>query len=474
MTGAPGTSASSTAPAAVSPRTRLMLEEEIIPTLFRLAAPNALNLIALTVIVSVDALFLGPLGSATLAGVSLVFPLKMLMQHMSAAGMGGAVASLVARAIGGGRRKDAAALAAHALVVAGALALLFTAAVLLGGRALFAALGGRGEALEVARVYSAVIFLGALAPWMFNTLASIVRGTGNMTLPAASIAGCAALDLLLSPALIFGWGPFPRLGVTGAALGFVSSFGLGTAALALYLASGRGPLRPSLSGGLQARHFSQVLKVGLPASLNPVAHNLTVVLVTGLAAGFGAPTLAGYGVGARVEYVIIPVVFGFGTALLTMVATNVGAGQRARAERIAWTGSLVVGGTAGLLGGAAALFPGAWMGLFTEDPAVLAAGSSYLRIAGPFYGFFAMGLALFFASAGFGRPTWAVMANFLRLAVAAGGGVLATRWLGLDVRGLFAAVATAFVAYCAGTVLAIKLGAWGEPLRGAAGYRSRY
>jgi MATE family, multidrug efflux pump len=455
------TKASGTPPAAKAARTRRLLEGAIVPTLLTLAAPNILNLVALTVIVTADAFFVGWLGATALAGVTLVFPLKMLMQHMAASGMGGAVTSAIARALGAGRRDQANALAVHALCIATAMAALFSTVLLAWGPEMYAALGGRGEVLDTALTYSTVIFAGAITPWLFNTLASIVRGTGNMTLPAAAIAGSAFADLLLSPALLFGWGPFPRLGIAGAGIGFVTSFGLGSLVLGGYLLSGRSLVKPSLSGfKLEAAHLAAILRVGVPGSVNVTATNVTVALVTGLVAPLGAATLAGYGVAARIEYVLIPLVFGFGTSLVTMVATNVGAGQRERAERIAWIGAGVVMAFTGTIGLVAAILPHLWMGPFTTDADVLAAGSAYLRLVGPAYGLYGFGAALYFGSQGFGRLMWPVLANVVRLAIAAGGGWLVTRWLGGGMHALFTTIAAAFVIYSAITFAAIRAGAW--------------
>ena len=466
-------------PAAKPARTRQILEGAIVPTLFQLAAPNILNLVALTAIVTADVFFVGRLGATALAGLSLVFPLKMLMQHMAAGGMGGAVASAIARALGAGRHDHANALVVHALLIAVAMAALFSTVLLIWGAEIYAALGGRGEVLDAALNYSTAIFAGAITPWLFNTLASIVRGTGNMTLPAAAIAGTAFADLLLSPALLFGWGPFPRLGIVGAGIGFVTSFGIGSLVLGGYLLSGRSLVKPSLSGlKLEAARFAAILRVGIPGSVNVIATNVTVALVTGLTASLGASTLAGYGVAARIEYVLIPLIFGFGTALVTMVATNVGAGQRERAERIAlvWlgltvllnaerrTGGVWLAGGGLLLGGAFfaghSVVVGREMGTFTTDADVLAAGSAYLRIVGPSYGLYGFGAALYFGSQGFGHLMWPVFANIVRLAIAAGGGWLVTRCFGGGMNALFAAISAGFVIYGAMTFAAIRAGAW--------------
>src|SRR6267142_2193466 len=392
--------------------TRRLLDGPIAPTLLALAVPNVLMLVAQVAINVLEGYFVGWLGTDALAGVSVTFPLIMLMQTMSAGGMGGGVASAVARALGGGRRAEADALVAHAIVIALALAGAFSAALLLGGRALYTAMGATGGALEAALAYSNVIFAGAAAFWLFNTLAAVIRGTGNMRLPAVVVLAGAIVLTAVSPALIFGWGPLPRL------------------------------------------------RVGGPSLVNNVQTNLTVVLLTALVGPFGSVALAGYGMGVRLEYLQIPIVFGFGSALVTMVGTNVGAGRHERAKRVAWTGALMAAAVTEAIGLAAALFPGAWLGLFSHDPDVLAAGAAYLRIVGPVYGFFGLGLALYFASQGAGRLTWPIVGSATRLVVAGAGGWLVMRAGGVGLNGLFGVMAAALVIFGGIVAGAIALGAW--------------
>jgi len=451
------------APAGVvlSPRTRLLLEGPVAWTLLRLAAPNVLVMVLQAAVSTLDAVFVGWLGSDALAGVSLVFPLVMLMQTMSAGGMGGGVASAVARALGGGRRADADALVMHAIVIAAVMAAAFTLLLGVGGPAIYHAMGGRGAALASAVVYSHIVFGGAPAYWLFNTLGSVIRGTGNMALPASVMVASGILYLALSPAMILGWGPFPALGIAGAATASVTSFTLGSLALLAFLCSARSLVRPTLRGfRVRGSLFREILRVGAPGSLNTILTNLTVVLLTSLVGPFGAPALAGYGMGARLEYLQIPVVFGLGSGLLTMVGTSVGAGHRARALRVTWVGAALAAGITGTIGLLAALLPLAWLSLFTTDADVLAVGARYLRIVGPCYGFFGAGLALYFASQGAGRLFWPLLAGFTRLFVAAAGGWLATRWLGGGLPALFAAMAAALVVFGAINLAAIRLGAW--------------
>jgi putative MATE family efflux protein len=445
----------------VATRTRRLLEGPVVPTLLRLAAPNVLVMLLQAAVSTLDGVFVGWLGADALAGVSLVFPLVMLMQTMSAGGMGGGVASAVARALGAGRRDDANALASHAILIALAMSLLFTAGLLGAGPAIYRAMGGRDGALSAALAYSNIVFGGAAAYWLYNTLSSVVRGSGNMGLPATALALSATIYLALSPALIMGWGPFPALGVAGAATASLGSFVLASGVLFVYLVSGRGLVHLSLlKHRLRWAHFWEILRVGAPGSLNTVMTNLTIVLATGLVGPFGAHALAGYGMGVRLEYLQIPLVFGLGSALVTLVGTNAGAKQHRRAEHIAWVGAGLAAGITGTLGLAAALFPRGWIGLFSTDPEILAVGSTYLRIVGPTYGFFGLGLALYFASQGAGRLAWPLLAGFTRLLIAAIGGWLASRWLGGGLTGVFAAMALALVVFGSTVGLAVKLGAW--------------
>jgi MATE family, multidrug efflux pump len=442
-------------------RTRRLLDAPVTPTLLRLAAPNVLVMVLQAVVTTLDAVFVGWLGPSALAGVSLVYPLVMLMQTMSAGGMGGGIAAAVARALGAGRPAEARALAAHAVVIALVMASLFTTGLLLGGPVIYRAIGGTGEALAAALTYSRVVFGGAVVFWLLNTLASIVRGTGTMALPAAVMCGSAVLYLALAPALVMGWGPFPRLGVAGTATANLTAFAVAAAVLAGYCCSSRSTVQLSFRGlRLRRALFWEILRVGAPGSLNTVLTNLTVVLMTGLVGPFGTAALAGYGLGARLEYIQIPLVFGLGSALVAMVGANVGAGQLARAERVAWTGAGLAAGVTAAIGLGAAVMPGAWLGLFTSDPQVQAVGALYLTIVGPAYGFFGMGLALYFASQGAGRLAWPLTAGFARLTAAAAGGWVAGYGFGWGLPGIFAAMALALVIFGTTTAAAVRLGAW--------------
>lgn len=450
------------APAAgVSGRTRELLQAPLLPTLLRLATPNVIGLLATTIAIGYDGYIFGRLGADALAGVALVFPLAILMQQMSAGGMGGGITASVARAIGGGRNEEAGQLAQHALLIAMLLAAVFTLAVLSGGPLLYRAMGGKGAALDAALAYSNFLFGGAVVIWLTNTLAAIVRGGGNMVLPSLMLAGTTAIHIVLCPLLVFGAGPLPGLGPAGAALSGLLANGVVAALLLRHLLRAAGPVRLRLARFTVSRErLASILRVGAPASLSPILSNSSIALATALIGSFGTTALAGYGIAARLEFIMAPIAFGFGTALTTLVATNMGAGQLPRALRAAWVGGGVVASITGGLGLIAALEPGWWMNHFSDVAAVREFGAAYLHVVGPAYGLFGLGLALFFASQGAGRMFWPLAGSVARLVCVGLVGWIAVHVLHAGATTFFVIVAAGFVIYALTIAAAIKLGDW--------------
>ena len=423
-----------------------MLKGPVLPTMLRLAAPMVAVFVAQTFVSVAETWYVSFLGTDALAGVALVFPVLLLMTTMSNGGIGGGVASAIARATGAGRGEDADALVWHALVLAALFGAAFTAAALLFGPALYRALGGEGPALTAALTYSTFVFAGAVPIWMTNLMTSALRGVGNVRVPALVVLVGAAVLVPASPLLIFGLGPVPRLGVAGAGTAVAIYYLGATLVLLRYLAAGRGGL-VLRRRRLEWRLFRAILGVGLLSALGTLQASLTIVLVTGAVGLFGIDALAGYGAASRLDTVLIPLMFGLGTAVVTMVGVNVGAGQQARARRIALTGALLAAGVTEAVGLVAAFAPRLWMGVFTHDPAVLVTGALYLRHAAPAYGAVGFGLLLYFAAQGFGRVAVPVLGGFARLLIAAGLGWLAVAWFGAGLEALFSLVAAASLAF---------------------------
>ena len=239
-----------------------VLSGPIVPTMLRLALPTIVVLVVQTLVGVAETYFVSFLGTDALAGVALAFPVVMLMQMMSNGGIGGGVSSAVARALGANRRADADALVWHAIILACIFGIVFSAAAILAGPFLYRAMGGEGSTLTAALTYSGVVFSGAIPIWITALLSSALRGAGNVKVPAFVILAGAVILLPLSPAMIFGWGPFPRLGVAGGGAAVVIYYVLAALALVLFLRSRWSLLQLKISP-LQGRVFKDILGVGL-------------------------------------------------------------------------------------------------------------------------------------------------------------------------------------------------------------------
>jgi putative MATE family efflux protein len=444
-----------------------LLTARTLPTILRIAGPTTAVMITQSGVTIAELYVVGRLGTPALAGFQLVFPFVMLMTMMAAGGIGGGIASSVARALGAGDRTRTASLAAHALVTAAGFALLWTVAMALAGPVIFRAFGAAGDTLDFALDYSTVLFAGAVAPWAMFALSSILRGTGDAATPGKYMLLGSLLQVPLSALLVLGtagWGlgGWNGLGIAGAAVSMIATTLLSAALMARRLWTGRAGVAPSLAGrGLAAGAFAPILKIGLISSMSALFANATTMLVNFAIKPFGDAAIAGYGIGARLEFILVPLSFGIGSALTTLVGIAAGAGQWDRACRVAWTGGLMAAALTGTLGIAVALFPGAWAGLFSSDPAVLQAATHYLTRAAPFYAFFGLGMSLNFAAQGANRMKVPFAASLLRTLIAGVGGyLLVTQWQG-TLPDLFLLVGLAIGLYGSLIGGALALRPWG-------------
>ncbi|AOH87203.1 MATE family efflux transporter (plasmid) [Sphingomonas panacis] len=440
-------------------RTRRLLEAPIVPLLLSMAWPNILIMVAQASTGLIETWFVAKLGTDALAGMALVFPPVMLMTMISAGAMGGGISSAVARALGARRRRDADDLVLHAIVINVSLGLTFSVIFLMFGRPIYRMMGGEGGELEAALIYSNIVFTGNIFIWLMNGLASVIRGTGNILFPALVI--CVGLVFLipLSPVLIFGFGPVPALGIAGGGVAMILFYVGGTAAMLSYILSGRSSVQFRWAR-LQWPALASILRVGAVSAITSIQTNVIIGTATALVATVaGVGAVAGFGTGARLEYLLIPLIFGIGAPLVAMVGTNIGAGQRDRALKIALAGGSLAFILTETIGIAAAIWPAVWLSLFSADPEMIETGSTYLRIVGPAYGFFGLGLSLYFASQGARRLFWPLTSGFLRIAVALGGGWVAMKLTG-SLSGLFAAIALGLVVYGLTILTAVRSGAW--------------
>src|SRR3954471_21020426 len=288
-------------------RRQMMLAGPIVPTIVALATPNVLN-VAMQSLVSIsDGWFVGQLGSTTaLAALALVFPAQMTLGMMSAGAMGGGISSSVARALGSGNKAAAEAAAAHALAISLGMAALFAIVFVGFGRQIYGALGGSGAALDGAEAFATILFLGCIVHWIANSMASVLRGTGDMKTPGYALVASAALQIPLTGALTLGWFGLPALGIRGPAAAAVISFAFAAVWMLSKLLGEKATVRLHWPvDGFRWRAFRDILKVGAIACVVVVLPNGTVLIVTGLIGRQGDAAIAGYGIGSRLEYMLI-------------------------------------------------------------------------------------------------------------------------------------------------------------------------
>jgi putative MATE family efflux protein len=412
-----------------------------------------------------DIYIIGRLGTDTLAAMTLVFPVVALMMNSANGGMGGGVASALARALGGGRLEEARAIVLHALVLAVAFGLGFTALAWAAGPAFYRLLGGSGRALEQAILFSIVWYAAATLMWLGAFLAALLRGGGDSATPARVGALFSLSYVPLAALLALGFGDWPGLDIAGMAIASIAT-SIGTV-IVLGRAIVRGGLGfvPALGGvRLKRGLFMEILRVGVPSVFTTAAASATALVATGLIGGFGSAALAGYGVGVRLEFMLAPLAFGIGTGLTTLVGVATGAGDFKRALRVAWIGGLLAFALTGAIGCTVALLPETWSRLFADDPAVIEASVAYLTRVAPFYGLYGLGLALYFASQGAGRVTAPLVASLARLVVTAAAGWLAVEALGLGLGGMFAGIALGILVYGSTIAGPLLLAPW-RPVR---------
>lgn len=410
-------------PPITAPAKNALVDGPILRTLLWLAWPNVIALSAGTCVVIAETSYIGRLGVESLAAMALVFPCVILTMTMSGGAMGGGVASAIARAIGAGDIDRASALASHALLIGICFGLIFMLGMEIFGPSLLELLGGRGNVLAQAIAYAQIFFGGAVLPWLMNTMAGVLRGTGNMKLPSLMILSSAVCQIILGGTLGLGLGPIPQFGMRGVAAGSLIAYSISICIMVWYLFSGRARVVPKIRGlRIRRAMFFDILKVGAVSCFSPLQSVLTISIFTHLLAGFGTEILAGYGIGARLEFMLTSVAFAVGIASVPMIGMAIGAGRIARARRIAWTAGSLSFVSVGLIGTLIAIFPDLWVNIFTSDPGVRAASRQYLSTAAPMYAFIGLAMSMYFSSQGAAKVVGPVLAQSARLVFIAVGG----------------------------------------------------
>ena len=442
-------------------RTQEFLTRPIIPLLIRMSAPNTIAFFIQSLVVLTEVWFISRLGTNSLAAVALAFPLLMITQTMSGGALGGAITSAIARSMGADDIEKAERLIWHSIIISLGGAISFLILFLLFGKQLLFLLGGRGEILQESYAYCSILFFGGILLWLSGSLSAVLRGMGNMRFPATLMVITSSIQVILSGGFILGWFGFPKLGVPGAAVAVLISSALMVTVILLKLRS------KSIPASLRKERFQlkkflfdNIFEVAIPASLSPLGVVGTILVLTGLVGRFGTEALAGYGIGSRVEFLMIPLIFGIGSAMTSIVGANIGALNIDRAEKVGILGGSTAGFVSILIGLTLAAFPEAWIQFFTDDIKAFEVTKKYIQIVGPFYIFQGIGLSLYFASQGANAMKWPTIATIARFIIACAGGGISVYWLDLGIESIFISSSAAMAIFGLMIFISIKKGAW--------------
>jgi len=430
----------------INPKIKRSLEGSIPGALLAFAAPGLAQILVQSLVAVSEILLVSRLGTDALAGISAVFPMTTLFVGITTVGWGGGVVSAIARALGAGDRREAEALAMHAILLAVLFGLISAAILIWFAPQIFAALGAKREALDLATSYANIVFGGSISLWLLGSLTAIIRGTGDMQSPARIAIYRAALGVPLLALLIFGWGPLPALGIRGAAVAMLIYYTLGVVFMVVHLQSDASPIHLRL-GGFELRRdlILRILTVALPSSAQILVANIALFALTALVARFGTEALAGYGLVARLELLVSSLVLAFGAGTTTLVATSVGAGAIARARRATFVSCALAGAVFEAVGICVAL-SGSWIaGLFSHAPHVVFASAGYFTAIGLVYGFLAASMMLFAAYQGWGRAVPPLLVSLFRVAVVLLGGWIVLRQQPPRLEWLYGIVSLSFI-----------------------------
>ena len=442
-------------------KTKQILSDPILPLLLKMSAPNTVAFLINAFVVLAEFWFIGQLGITPLAAITLAFPAIMLTQQMAFGALGGAVSSSISRALGANDKNRAEELLWHSLYISFLGALVFFIGFVLFGEGLLKILGGSDALLDESLKYCFVYLAGGIVVWLSGSLTAALRGMGDMKFPAALTVVCAGIQIVLSAGFILGLFGFPKLGLVGSAWSMIITSTFMVCVILFKLISSSSPVRLKLNkAALKQELFADIFSVALPASLSPIFTVGTVLVLTGLIGQFGTTAIAGYGIGSRVEFLLIPIVFSIGTAMTTMVGTNIGANNISRAEQIGMVGAASSGLLSGLIGLILALTPDFWISFFTSDQEVLSVTKLYIQILGVCYLFQGVGLSLYFASQGANSMKWPIIITAIRFIAFTVAALLSVYYFATGVEGIFYSSAGAMTLFGILMFIAVKKGAW--------------
>ena len=409
----------------------------------------------------VDLFWVGRLGPEAVASVSMAATVMMLMNPMIM-GLATGTVAFVSRAVGAGDADSAGAAAGQSLFLSIFVGVIMALAGWWFSAPALRMLGAMPGVADAGAVYLKVCLMGGFTLCMLFIGNAALQGAGDAHTPMRVMALTNVLNIVMDPLLIFGLGPFPRMGVAGAALATVLAQGTGAVVVLRLLLRGRSGLHAHAGTWRPKPELAwRMLKIGLPGSGQMFSRSLMSLVLMGIVAGSGTAAVAAYGIGLRFHIIVLMPAFALGGAAATMMGQNLGAGQAARAGRAVWMAVAINLIPTILSGVIMMVFPEQMIRFFNHDPEVISIGARYLRIVSPFYLFACVGIILARGLNGAGDtvgPMIITIATLWGLQVPLA--IYLARVLDPSTDGIWWAMACAFVIQCILTVGWFIRGRW--------------
>lgn len=428
-----------------------------------LSVPMMLEMSMESLFAVVDVWFVASLGASAVATVGLTESVLTLM-YAVAIGLSMGTTAIVARRIGEKKHDEAADAAVQAILVAAAASIPFAVAGLVYAREILALMGADAWSLEHGVGYTRWMLGGNAVIMLIFVINAVFRGAGDAAIAMRVLWLSNGINIVLDPALIFGWGPFPELGIEGAAVATTIGRGTGVAMQVVVLLRGAKHIRVAVSRiRLRAAVMASLVRTSLGGIGQFVIATSSWIGLVRIIAVFGSEALAGYTIAVRIFIFTLLPSWGLSNAAATLVGQNLGAGRPDRAERSVWITGLANTGFLGLVSLAYILFNETLVGIFTAEPAVLAAGASCLRIVSYGYVVYAWGLVMPQAFNGAGdtvTPTWINFFCFWLLEIPLAYGLAIA--LGLGQEGVYWSIVAAESAAGMVGIALFRRGRWKE------------
>jgi putative MATE family efflux protein len=430
---------------------------------FLLSVPMILEMLMESVFGILDVFFVGRLGADAVAAVGVTESFLTVVFAI-AIGMSMSTTALVARRIGEKDPEEAARAAVQAILVGVAVSAPLAVVGVVWPRELLTLMGAPASVVEMGSSYTAWMLGGNTSILLLFLINAIFRGAGDATVAMRSLWLANAVNIVLDPCLIFGLGPFPEMGIVGAAIGTTVGRTVGVVYQLVALGRGRGRIR------VRRRHVRFEPEVALRLVRLSVGGILQLLIATASWMGlvriltpFGAAALAGYTIALRIIIVAILPSWGMTNAVATLVGQNLGAGKPDRAEKSVWITGLYNMAFLVLVAVVFIVWPEALIRVFTSDPEVLALGATCLRVVSYGYAFYAWGMVMMQAFNGAGdtsTPTWINLGCywFFQIPLA----VLLARVLEMGPLGVFLAITIAEGLVAVVGILVFRRGKWKE------------